>query len=522
MELQFIGEWLNLRGALLILPPLYVVYWLLVFVYRITFHPLAKFPGPKLAGATFWYEFYYDIWPIQYRYMWKIEELHQKYGPIVRINPIHIHINDPQFLDPIYGSGRQKRNLDPWFSVASDSGMMGESTLQTVDHQKHRVRKNALTRFFSKGAVRQLEGLIMDKVDRLLDRMANMHRTGKSVVNISHAAAALSMDVISSYSLGGDMGCLARDEWAGRWSDTFRGLGTLRPIGRQFRTLFMLSLRIEPWFVRWFSPTAAEVAERAKYPMKSIQAHIKAHEKDNQALTNTRTIFMEILDSDLPPQEKSASRLSTEAFLLLGAGTDPLTRNISVIMYYVLADQAILERVHAELKSVISRPDSPVTLAELEALPFFSACITEGLRITNAVSTRIPRVAHEQVIQYKQWTIPRGTPVMQSLYLVHMNPDVFPEPKKFNPQRWLDNPSLKSRYLMAFGRGTRQCLGINLAYAEMLLSIARLLYRFDMELFDVVKERDIDVTGDCFNGVTHDDSPGVQVRILKDRLVDSM
>lgn len=129
----------------------------------------------------------------------------------------------------------------------------------------------------------------MDKVDRLLERMANMHRTGKSVVNISHAAAALSM---------------------------------------------------------------------------------------------------EILDSDLPPQEKSASRLSTEAFLLLGAGTDPLTRNMFVIMYYVLADQAMLERVHAELKSVISRPYSPVTLAELEALPLFSACITEGLRITNAVSTR--------------------------------------------------------------------------------------------------------------------------------------
>lgn len=66
--------------------------------------------------------------------MWKIEELHQKYEPIVRINLNHIHINDPEFLDPIYESGRQKRNLGPWFSVASDLGMIGESTLQTVDH----------------------------------------------------------------------------------------------------------------------------------------------------------------------------------------------------------------------------------------------------------------------------------------------------------------------------------------------------------------------------------------------------
>lgn len=57
----------------------YFTYWCLVFIYRITFHPLAKFPGPKLAAATFWYEFYYDLWLPQ-RYLWKIEELHKQYG----------------------------------------------------------------------------------------------------------------------------------------------------------------------------------------------------------------------------------------------------------------------------------------------------------------------------------------------------------------------------------------------------------------------------------------------------------
>ncbi|KAI1744418.1 benzoate 4-monooxygenase cytochrome P450 [Xylaria scruposa] len=520
MDIELFKKW---SRVLVFAVPLYVVYWLVVFIYRITLHPLAKFPGPKLAGATFWYEFYYDVWPTRYRYMWKIQDLHRQYGPIVRINPIHIHIYDPDFLDPIYAPARrQRRNGDPWFAVSTESGMMGWSMLQTMDHQLHHVRKAALSQFFSKRAVRQLEGLITNKIERLLERLATAHSNGEPVVNLTHAMAALTMDVISSYSLGIDMGNLSREGWGRDWFETFRQLGTIRPIGRQFKTLTVLSLHLEPWFVRWFSPTAAAVAARAKYPMDSIQTHIEAHQKGTAStnmVTNTRTIFSEILDSELPPEEKSVGRLNAEAFLTLGAGTDPTTRNLTVTIYYILTDPAILKRAMDELKTLMPHPASAVTLAKLDSLPFFCACITEGLRLTNAVSTRAPRISPDHDIKYKQWIIPKGTPVMQSLYLTHMNSNIFPEPEIFKPDRWLDNPSLKTRYFMAFGRGTRNCLGINLANAELLLTIAHILCRFEMEPYNVVKQRDVDVIGDCFNGITCDDTPGIQVKILKDRLI---
>lgn len=57
----------------------FVSYCLSLLVYRMYLSPLAKFPGPKLAGATLWYEFYYDV--VQRgRYTWKIGEMHEKYG----------------------------------------------------------------------------------------------------------------------------------------------------------------------------------------------------------------------------------------------------------------------------------------------------------------------------------------------------------------------------------------------------------------------------------------------------------
>jgi hypothetical protein len=107
-------------------------------IYRLYFHPLAGFPGPKIAAATRWYEFYYDV--IQRgKYVYKIEEMHQKYGkahfhyieniplyghieqiktdwrcfiisgPVIRINPHEIVVNDPEFYNNVYVAGNTRR-----------------------------------------------------------------------------------------------------------------------------------------------------------------------------------------------------------------------------------------------------------------------------------------------------------------------------------------------------------------------------------------------------------------------------
>ncbi|CAG8901783.1 unnamed protein product [Penicillium egyptiacum] len=80
---------------------LYTGYGILLYVYRLTLHPLARFPGPKLAAASLSHK---------HRYLWKIKQLHEIYGPVVRINPNHIHIHDPDYFDEIYTGGRRKRD----------------------------------------------------------------------------------------------------------------------------------------------------------------------------------------------------------------------------------------------------------------------------------------------------------------------------------------------------------------------------------------------------------------------------
>ena len=145
-----------------------------------------------------------------------------------------------------------------------------------------------------------------------------------------------------------------------------------------------------------------------------------------------------------------------------------------MICFYLLRNQDMLSRLREELKNVFPTRAFRPSLAQLEALPYLvsqsihavnsadgiqSAVVNEGLRCAHGVSSRQPRIPEAEDLQYKQYTIPRGTPVMQSLYLLHTDPKIFPEPFKFRPERWVENPRLL-RYQFAFSRGSMGCIGM--------------------------------------------------------------
>jgi len=96
------------------LPVFFVTYSTLLSIYRLYFHPLAHFPGPKLAAATRWYQFYFEIIKQPGRqFMFEIDRMHAQYGPIVRVTPKELHINDPEFYNKLYRSGSAVRDKRP-------------------------------------------------------------------------------------------------------------------------------------------------------------------------------------------------------------------------------------------------------------------------------------------------------------------------------------------------------------------------------------------------------------------------
>ena len=180
-----------------------------------------------------------------------------------------------------------------------------------------------------------------------------------------------------------------------------------------------------------------------------------------------KTIIHTLLQSDLPPFEKSDFRISEEAQLIVGAGIETTAWTLCVATYYILADSDIHSRLRAELRKAIpdiSAPDA-FNYRMLESLPYLRACGQEAIRHSMGVSARNTRLLHEP-LPYGDWTIPPLTAISMTTRDVHNDEAIYPEAKKYTPERWLEGApkptdgSSLDHYFVSFGKGPRMCLGI--------------------------------------------------------------
>lgn len=244
-------------------------------------------------------------------------------------------------------------------------------------------------------------------------------------------------------------------------------------------------------------------------------------------------MFHEILSSNLPESDKSVSRLKDEAAIVVGAGTLTTSWALSVATYHLLAHPKILAKLKTELNSAVPDRDlESILLPALEKCQYLVAVVQEAIRLSYGVASRLQRISPDKEMIFrdqtlkKEWIIPPGTPVGMTSVLIHQDPSIFPSPHSFHPERWIEDPRL-DRFLVSFSKGSRQCLGINLAYAEMYLCLFAIFSRFGsggrggvsmpddegvLELFET-GPRDVEICGDGFVPLVAEGSQGVRIKV---------
>ncbi|KAK8092477.1 hypothetical protein PG999_014676 [Apiospora kogelbergensis] len=501
-----------------LLPLLFTLYIAGISLYRLYFSPASGFPGPKLAIVSYWYEFYYDFWKGG-RYTWKIRELHDVYGPFVRINPHEVHCNDPDFFPILYtNSSKRKSDKSKWLIRQS---WTRDSTFKTIEHDLHKQRRAQLNPFFSKASIRSLEPLMASKVDRVCQRLQHLASHGQ-VVSLTHAFAALTLDIVSHVCFGVSYNTLEDDDLCKDW---YEGMVVASRGGNLVRHLpwIYTPLRFLPRLATASTSAGMQASTgRQKELESTVRDVIGRHNSEGTkeaAKPASRTIFDAILDANVPAEEKSEPRLVNEAHSLTGAGAMTTAKAMEQTIYYLLRQPDCMQRLFEELTAAI--PDDAVipSSAVLEKLPYLTAVVHEGLRLSKGVPHRFMRISPDASYHYGHVIIPRGVPVGMTLMDFVEDPDVYPDPQSFDPERWIpfDGPAARKcrDNLLIFGGGSRMCVGINMAWAELYLTIAVVVRRLGprLRLADVDFERDVMVVEDGFNALASRDSKGLRITL---------
>jgi cytochrome P450 len=338
-------------------------------------------------------------------------KLRENQGPIIRINPDELHVKDAEFYDEIYAGGSKKRDkYDKWIMMAGAP----RSTFSTVDHDVHRMRRGALNPFFAKRSVVRLEPRIQEKVTTLCNRLAQCMSSGQ-VVRLDAAFMALTMDVITEYCYGTSYDYISEPDFKLEWKEAMATLFEGAAFRRAVPWLTKLLQTFPDKYILNLMPQLGILINWQKDIKRQVQEVV------NSPKDKSDTIFHALRDNELAPSERDIQRLADEGEILVAAGSETTAKTLSITAFHIISNPPVLTRLREELMTVMPYGTSNPTWTALEQLPYLvslgktvkeaililgqSAVVSEGLRISYGITTRLPRLPHE-ALKYKQWTIP--------------------------------------------------------------------------------------------------------------------
>ncbi|KAK1220243.1 hypothetical protein PQX77_017008 [Marasmius sp. AFHP31] len=472
-------------------------------VYRLGFHPLVGFPGPKLAALTHYYRAYYEV--LQ-RGGWldQLKVLHAKYGPVIRVSPDELHFSTPGTWNELSRFPKDGR----WYTQTLSPGP--ESLTAVSDPQEASKRRARFGPYFSRKAVLELESTIQNNVDKLVDKIAS-YVSSQQPVDLVLAYRATTMDIITGYLFSQRFNALdyegfkhpllvAMDDiLSGNWFLKYLPFSSTFPVAR-----------LPDWIVKLVSPAARPALNQKHFLLQKI----KEWEADARLgkrygdLDGERAIFNVFLNpewlakygngiSDFKEEEGGQDTQPSSPWIIpytelmdectgtQFAGTDTVGNACIIGTFHLLNDRTISEKLEKELDEAWKDVEDGMSFEKLEKLPYLTGVVKESLRLSHGVPGPMPRVIDKPGTVISGHPVPVGTVVSSSTYFSHMNPSVFPSPERFMPERWSgSNAQDLEKHLLAFSKGPRICIGINLAWCELYLIMGNVFRKLKMEIHD--------------------------------------
>ena len=393
-----------------------------------------------------------------------LDDLRSRYGPIVGLGagPVRLAIvGDPTALREIFTTSTDSFRWGHKFNVLEF--VVGDESMIVSDGADHKRRRGSVQAAFSRRRLNRWIPMIVQRTDVAVTRLAGSLDGSGSEVDLYPVSRSIVLDVVVRALFGERMAARA-DE-----------------IGRLFR--------------RPQAYLEAPAIRQAPHPFPfTARARVRA---DRQALD--RIIDgeiarcrdhptgdpLDVLETLVTAGDLSDAEIRDQVVTLMGAGFDTTAATLAWMVWCVALTPGLWPRLRDEADAVYGPVGSAAAPDEttLARLDLAARVMRETTRLHPAGAVSPREAAVDLVIG--GYTVPRGTLILWSAYLAGRDPEAWPDPLTFDPDRFVDptpeQKALADTAWVPFGRGARNCIGFALAQMELTLIIARLAQHLDVE-----------------------------------------
>ncbi|MEU7143493.1 cytochrome P450 [Nocardia sp. NPDC046473] len=385
--------------------------------------------------------------------------LHAEYGPVVRF-PLPgaetaVSVADPVLLEATAKIDERPDKLFEFLAPLQESG-----NLQTIPAAEHTPWRRALLSVLAGRRSHEAHfGQFVTLARGLADRWADAAAHGP--IALQQDLSALSLRMICEYALGRGA---AAPEQADRIVSAFEDVLT-----EQLARLYQVDL----------PGTEEERTVRAQQALTYLRAVVDdvlaAHEAGPQPTDHSDLI------AAMAVAGQSPARIRDTVLMTMMAAHHTTGVAVSWTLYLLAQHPEVAERVTEELAGVLGDRPAP-DYADLKALPYLSMALKESMRLYPPGPYGAREATDE--LRIGEYTVPTGTTIFYPIWAVHLNPEYWPQPKVFRPERFAAHEAAERPRLayIPFGVGPRSCEGASLAMVEAELILAVLLQRFRFEL----------------------------------------
>ncbi|KAI6557917.1 hypothetical protein MCOR03_005593 [Pyricularia oryzae] len=446
------------------------------FLWKRRSHPLRSIPGPWINSLSEISAALALVKGDQHIYY---KSLHEKYGRVVRVSPNELSFLSTEARQEIYGLRKGGLNMEksPIFlgAVGAVGGETGVSLALNADHTRQR---RALGYLFTNSALLRFEALMKLQVQKFIAVMEEK-TLKKEPVNVANWFTYLAFDIMGDLCFAEPFGCLdqaANTEWSTSVINVFVSATWTQGIRRLSGTGTWLE-SLMTWLL-----VPAKAAEWRRTHLNN------SRERTLRRLASSEQDHADFIYHILNSEGKSTlshNEVILNVALMISAGTDTTATALTGWTYFVCTHPEVYQRLIDEVRGGLPTEDH-IRWENVRKMSYLEATIHEALRLYPPSPASQQRVVPRGGATIDGYFVPEGTTVAVPPWVSTHSEMHFYDPESFRPERWLGEDEKYARddfnASLPFGTGPRVCIGRNLAYMEMQLITATLLWNYDLEL----------------------------------------